>query len=62
MINKSKILLVLNKCKYTILRRSINKGYLPDDLKIISEDIEGKTISELKKIHKKYIGYNYKII
>lgn len=51
--------------KYTILRRAIqNKGrrdkfcnYSKKDLERLSYEIEGKSLKELKEIHKKWIGY-----
>ena len=50
--------------KYTILRRAIQNKCIPkrvqytrEELKSICDELEGKTIKELKKIHKKYIGY-----
>lgn len=53
------------RLKYTILRRAIQnigKGdelcnYSKEDLERLSYEIEGKNLEELKKIHKKWIGY-----
>ncbi len=54
--------------KYTILRRLINRRfidgkkpfvYFPDmtDLQNVLKEMEGKNMTQLKRIHKKWIGY-----
>jgi len=53
--------------KYTILRRAIctrchaedlkNLNYTRESLEKLSYEIEGKTMEELKEIHRHWIGY-----